>query len=123
MTKTQQESKEVAIVTHGRQFEGVVISARAQKTVTVEWERRKFVTKFERYLKARTRVKAHNPDTIAAVEGDIVVIRECRPLSKTKNIVVVEKKGKDYIALERAQKAYDAVDKEKKEKEALEGDA
>ena len=47
------------IVTHGREFVGLVVSSRMQKTVTVEWERRKRVSKYERYVKARTRIKTH----------------------------------------------------------------
>jgi small subunit ribosomal protein S17 len=38
----------------------------------------------------RTRVKAHNPESIDAKEGDTVRIAETRPLSKTKNFVVIE---------------------------------
>jgi small subunit ribosomal protein S17 len=74
----------------GRIFVGEVTSAKAHKTVTVEWERTKFVPKYERYEKGKSSVKAHNPACMAAKEGDIVKIMECRPLSKTKNFVVVE---------------------------------
>ncbi len=79
----------------GRAFVGTVISSKMQKTVTVEWERRHFLKKYERYERRRSRVKAHNPDTINAQEGDIVKIMECRPLSKTKNFVVIEILGKE----------------------------
>lgn len=78
----------------GRAFVGTVISSKMQKTVTVEWERKHFLKKFERYERRRSRVKAHNPDTINAQEGDVVKIMECRPLSKTKNFVVIEILGK-----------------------------
>lgn len=76
--------------TRGRRFTGVVISDKMTKTVTVEWERRKFVKKYERYEKRRTRIKAHNPDEIDAEKGDVVVIEETRPISKTKNFVVTK---------------------------------
>lgn len=79
----------------GRSFVGTVISSKMQKTVTVEWERRHFLKKYERYERRRSRVKAHNPDEVSAQEGDIVKIVECRPLSKTKNFVVVEILGKE----------------------------
>lgn len=75
----------------GRTFTGKVVSAKMSKTVNVEWDRRVYIPKYERYLKKRTRVKAHNPDCIAAKEGDMVRIIECRPLSKTKQFTVVEK--------------------------------
>ena len=41
--------------------------------------------------KKRTRLHAHNPSCIDAKEGDTVKIMECRPLSKTKKFVVIEK--------------------------------
>ena len=74
----------------GRIFVGEVTSSKMHKTVTVEWERTKFVPKYERYEKRGSSVKAHNPPCIAAKEGNIVKIMECRPLSKTKKFVVVE---------------------------------
>jgi len=79
----------------GRSFEGTIVSSRMQKTVNVEWERRNYLRKYERYEKRRSRVKAHNPTCINAVEGDIVKIMECRPLSKTKNFVIVEVLGRE----------------------------
>jgi len=77
----------------GRIFTGRVISPRFHKTVKVEWERMKFLPKYERYMKARTRIKAHSPDCIEINVGDRVKIAECRPISKTKNFVVIEKIG------------------------------
>src|SRR3989344_1571117 len=79
----------------GRTFVGTVISARMQKTVTVEWERKHFLKKYERYEKRKSKVKAHNPESVNAKEGDVVKIKECRPISKTKNFVVVEVMGKE----------------------------
>ena len=80
-------AKKQTLKTRGRTFKGKVISSKAQKTVTVEWDRRIYVKKYERYQKKRSKVKAHNE--IDAKEGDIVIIKECRPLSKTKKFVVV----------------------------------
>lgn len=74
----------------GRTFTGKVIAAKSHKTVTVEWERTKFLQKYERYERRRSSVKAHNPLCINAKEGNIVKIMECRPLSKTKKFVIVE---------------------------------
>jgi len=74
----------------GRIFTGTVISDRMQKTVTVEWPRRKFNKKYERFEMRRTKVKAHNPESVDAKHGDLVRIAETRPLSKTKNFVVIE---------------------------------
>jgi len=79
-----------ALKVRGRIFTGIVTSAKMQKTVTVEWPRRQFNKKYERFEMRRTRVKAHNPESIDAKEGDTVMIVETRPLSKTKNFVVIE---------------------------------
>ncbi len=79
----------------GRVFTGTVISARMQKTVTVEWERKHFLKKYERYEKRKSKVNAHNPESVNAKEGDVVKIMECRPISKTKNFIVVEVLGKE----------------------------
>jgi len=78
------------ITTRGRTFKGKVTSSKSQKTVTVEWDRRVLVPKYERYQIKKSKVKAHNPPEMDAKEGDIVVIKECRPISKTKKFVVVE---------------------------------
>ena len=76
------------IVTHGRAFTGVVISDKMQNTATVEWTRRRIVPKYERYEKARTKIKAHN--SLGAKTGDLVRVKECRPLSKTKHFIITE---------------------------------
>ena len=105
----------------GRTFTGTVISSKMQKTVTVEWERRHYLKKYERFEKRRSRVKAHNPQSMSAKEGDIVKIMECRPLSKTKNFVVVEILGKERGFKERMEAEEESkVKKEAKKEEATE---
>ena len=74
----------------GRTFTGEVIKSGMHKTVTVEWPRLFFIPKYERFEKKRTRVKAHNPECMKAKKGDKVKIMESRPISKTKNFVVIE---------------------------------
>ncbi|MAH33380.1 30S ribosomal protein S17 [archaeon] len=85
----------------GRSFTGTVISTRMQKTAVVEWERRNYLRKYERFEKRRSKVMAHNTVCINAKEGDIVKIMECRPLSKSKNFVIVEVLGKERLFKER----------------------
>jgi len=75
----------------GRIFIGTVTNDKMRTSPTVEWEHSKLVPKYERYKKTRTRVKCHNPACIDAKAGDKVRIVECRPISKTKNFVIVEK--------------------------------
>jgi small subunit ribosomal protein S17 len=79
--------------TRGRTFTGIVTSDKMSKTVTVEWSRRHYIPKYERYEKRRSRVKAHNPETIDARVGDKVTIMETKPLSKTKHFIIIQKIG------------------------------
>lgn len=72
-------------------FIGKVVSDKMFRTVIVEWERRKYIPKYERYLKRKTRIAAHNPDAISAKIGDKVKIVQTRPISKTKSFVIIEK--------------------------------
>ena len=74
----------------GRMFVGKVIAARAHKTVKIEFPRLHYLPKYERFEKRRTRIHAHNPPCINAVEGDNVKLMGCRPLSKIKNFVLIE---------------------------------
>ncbi|MEM3153930.1 MAG: 30S ribosomal protein S17, partial [Candidatus Bathyarchaeia archaeon] len=76
----------------GRILEGVVVSSKMDKTVIVRHDYLKYVPKFMRYERRRSRIPSHNPPCIDAKEGDRVVIAECRPISKTVSFVVVEKK-------------------------------
>ena len=73
----------------GAVLEGVVISAKAPKTITIVRYITKYVPKYERYKKIRSKVKAHLPDGMAVKEGDTVLIGETRKLSKTKNFVLL----------------------------------
>jgi small subunit ribosomal protein S17 len=77
----------------GRVLEGIVVSDRMQKTVTVAIERFHYVPKYERYERRTSKLHAHNPPCIGARVGDKVKIAECRRLSKTKAFVVIEKIG------------------------------
>jgi small subunit ribosomal protein S17 len=74
----------------GKILEGIVVSAKAPKTAIVERDYLHYIPKYERYERRRSRIAAHNPDCIAAKEGDKVKIAECRKLSKTKAWVIVE---------------------------------
>jgi len=76
-----------------RNFIGTVLSAKAQKSATVGWERRYYIPKYERYEKRKTKLQVHNPPCLDVKQGEIVKIVETRPLSKTKNFVVIEKVG------------------------------
>ena len=100
----------------GSIFTGTVISAKMHRTVKVEWNRQKFVKKYERYEKERSRIKAHNPDCINAKEGDVVKVIGCRPLSKTKNFTIIENLGKEKGFKEKMELLEESKFKDKEEK-------
>ena len=77
----------------GQILEGIVTSDKAERTITVERSFYKFISKYERYEKRKSKKNAHNPDCIELNIGDAVKIAECRSLSKTKHFVVIEVKG------------------------------
>ncbi|HEY6365357.1 MAG TPA: 30S ribosomal protein S17 [Candidatus Binatia bacterium] len=62
---------------------GLVVSDRMHKTVIVSVERTVMHTKYKKYLRRRTKVKAHDESNQSHV-GDRVMIVECRPLSRDK---------------------------------------
>jgi len=75
----------------GNLIEGKVVRARAPKTVLVERELIKYIPKYERYRKVRSRIAAYCPDCMDIKEGDMVRIGETRKLSKTKSFAVLAK--------------------------------
>lgn len=77
----------------GRVFEGVVVSDKMDKSVTVDLEKFHMVRKYERAERRTSKIHAHNPPCIKAKSGDRVRIMECRRLSKTKSFVVVQRMG------------------------------
>ena len=75
----------------GRVLEGVVVSSKMDKTVTVKRDYLYYVPKFMRYERRHSHIPSHNPPCVDAKEGDLVRIAECRPISKTVSFTVVEK--------------------------------
>jgi small subunit ribosomal protein S17 len=75
----------------GRVLDGVVISAKMDKTVVVRRDYQLYMPKFKRYERRHSHINAHNPPCLDSHEGDKVRIAECRPVSKTVSFVVVEK--------------------------------
>jgi small subunit ribosomal protein S17 len=75
----------------GRVLDGVVISAKMDKTVVIRRDYQFFVSKFKRYERRHSHISAHNSPCLNVKEGEHVRIAECRPLSKTVSFVVVER--------------------------------
>lgn len=75
----------------GQVLTGTVVSDKAKNTVIVEKVGVKYISKYKRYARTRSRIPAHNPPCINAKVGDVVKIGECRPISRTKSWTVIEK--------------------------------
>ena len=73
---------------HPRLLTGVVISDKADKTITVKVERKVRHPLYGKIMKRTTKVHAHD-ESNAASTGDIVTVKECRPISKSKTWVLV----------------------------------
>lgn len=68
---------------------GRVISDRMDKTITVLVERRAPHPRYRKYIRRRSKFYAHDEQGEAGV-GDLVRIRETRPLSRLKRWQLVE---------------------------------
>ena len=71
-----------------RILQGVVISDKMDKTVTVQVERRFKHTLYKKFIRRSKKYAAHD-ETNAVKVGDVVKIQECRPMSKRKKWEVV----------------------------------
>jgi len=73
----------------GRTITGRVVSDKMNKTVTVLIERSVKHPMYGKYLVKSSKIKAHDENNECKV-GDLVVIQETRPLSKTKSWKLVK---------------------------------
>lgn len=76
-----------------RSLTGRVVSNKMDKTITVAIERTVQHPLYQKYIKRRTKLHAHDENNECG-EGDLVMLEECRPLSKSKSwrlVRVVEK--------------------------------
>jgi small subunit ribosomal protein S17 len=72
-----------------RSVQGSVLSARADKSITVLIERQVKHPLYKKIIRRSTKLHAHDEQN-ECNEGDTVIIKECRPLSKTKSWRLVE---------------------------------
>src|SRR6516164_8193847 len=77
---------------------GQVVSTKMQKTIVVEIEMRKAHPKYKRVMKSNKKFYAHDEQNSARV-GDIVRIREARPLSRLKRWSLEEIVRRSSLAL------------------------
>lgn len=75
-----------------KKLQGVVVSDKMKKTVTVLVNRFVKHPKYGKYMKISKKYKAHDEDNTFKT-GDTVTIEECRPISKDKSFKVISKKA------------------------------
>jgi len=73
-----------------RQFQGVVVSDKMNKTIVVNVIRIRTHPKYKKQYKVRKKYKVHDEKNECHV-GDLVLFTECRPLSKEKKWRIVKK--------------------------------
>jgi small subunit ribosomal protein S17 len=71
-----------------RILQGVVVSSKNDKTITVLVERRYLHPKYKKTVRRSKKYAAHDENNACKL-GDVVSIEECRPISKTKTWQVV----------------------------------
>ena len=72
-----------------REFVGVVVSDKMDKTIVVEVRTKKLHKLYKKYVSTSKKYKAHDEENTANM-GDTVRIIECRPISKEKTWRLVE---------------------------------
>ena len=84
------ETTELKEVTANKKvFQGVVLSNKTDKTITVKVERQVKHPLYRKYYKQSKKLVAHDENNDCN-EGDTVRVKESRPLSKTKRWTLVE---------------------------------
>lgn len=69
---------------------GTVVSTKMQKTIVVSIENKFRHPMYRKVITRHKRLKVHCEDKNIA-EGDVVMIKETRPISKDKNFILVQK--------------------------------
>jgi|TARA_B110000240_G_C13484815_1_gene446915 small subunit ribosomal protein S17 len=72
-----------------RTIQGKVVSNKMDKSIVVLTERRVKHPIYGKFMNKSSKIHAHDEDNKCTI-GDVVTIKECRPLSKTKSWTLVE---------------------------------
>ena len=67
----------------GKILKGIVISTKMQRTIVIRRDFLHYIKKYNRYEKRHRNISVHCSPAFSVKEGDIVVVGQCRPLSKT----------------------------------------
>ncbi|MEE4300294.1 MAG: 30S ribosomal protein S17 [Pseudomonadales bacterium] len=74
--------------TNPRTLSGTVVSNKMDKTVVVRIERRVQHPLYGKIIRRSTKVHAHDAENQCEI-GDVVTVRECAPISKTKTWMLI----------------------------------
>ena len=72
-----------------RTVQGKVVSNKMDKSIVVMTERRVKHPIYGKYMSKSSKIHAHDEDNKCTI-GDVVTIKECRPISKTKSWTLVD---------------------------------
>ena len=72
-----------------RTVQGKVVSNKMDKSIVVLTERRVKHPIYGKFLSKSSKIHAHDENNECSI-GDVVTIKECRPISKTKSWTLVE---------------------------------
>jgi len=90
---SQEETTMTETETKQRTLTGVVTSNASDKSATIMIERRIKHPIYGKYIKRSTKLRVHD-EANECNKGDVIVVEQCRPMSKTKSwrlVQVVEK--------------------------------
>lgn len=76
------------IIKTGKTFIGEVVSDRMEKTITISLEYKRRHPLYKKIMTKHKKIYAQN--NLNAVIGDIVKVRETKPLSKLKRFITLE---------------------------------
>ena len=80
-----------------RVLTGRVTSDKMDKTVTVLVDRRVMHPLYKKFIRRSKKYAAHDEANVCKI-GDLVRIEECRPISKRKTWLVIERNGAPLLA-------------------------
>lgn len=72
-----------------RTVQGKVVSNKMDKSIVVLTERREKHPIYGKFVSKSSKIHAHDEDNKCSI-GDVVTIKECRPISKTKSWTLVD---------------------------------
>lgn len=79
-----------------RTLTGIVSSDKMNKSIVVSVERYVKHPKYGKFIKRFSKIHAHDEENTCRM-GDVVEIRECRPISKLKKWALLEVKERAHI--------------------------